>query len=101
MRSPRWEETLRAACPFVASREECGRGLACRCFVEAATSAGVKVGTRRLDLGKRTDLAMRRAYGGRMSPENKLEGVCAARRLPPLLPDEVRRLLETEKKLVN
>ena len=68
------------------------------CFVEAAISAGVKVGKRRLDLGKRTERAMRNAYGGLWGAENMLEGVCAAARLPPLLPDEVRRLLECEKK---
>lgn len=69
-----------------------------RCFVEAAISAGVKVGARRLDLSKRTDRAMGRAYGGNWPPDYKLEGVCAAQRLPPLPPEEVRQLLEKEKK---
>jgi len=67
------------------------------CFVEAAISAGLKVGKRRLDLGKRTERAMGHAYGGRWNSGVMLEGVCAAAREPPLLPDEVRRLLETEK----
>ena len=72
------------------------------CFVEAAVSAGVKVGTRRLDLGKRTDDAMT-TYGGNgiAFPHWKLEVVCAAKRQPPLLPDEVRQLLETEKKFTT
>ena len=69
-----------------------------RCFVEAAISAGVKVGARRLDLSKRTDQAMGCAYGGNWPPDWKLEGVCAAQRLPPLPPEEVRQLLEKEKK---
>merc|ERR1719353_1168119 len=38
------------------------------------------------------------AYGGRWIPEAMLEGVCAVERPPPLLPDEVRRRLEQEKK---
>ena len=68
------------------------------CFVEAAISAGLKVGKRRLDLAKRTETAMGCAYGGPWNSECMLEGVCAAARLPPLLPDEVRRRLEQEKK---
>ena len=71
------------------------------CFVEAAISAGLKVGTRRLDLAKRTDKAMRMAYAWLGSPEYMLEGVCAAARPPPLLPDEVRRRLEHEKKFTS
>ena len=67
------------------------------CFVEAAISAGLKVGTRRLDLAKRTDRAMGCAYGGGWAREFMLEGVCAAARLPPLLPDEVRRRLDEKK----
>ena len=67
------------------------------CFVEAAISAGLKVGKRRLDLAKRTDKAMGRAYGGEWKPEFMLEGVCAAERMPPLLPDEVRRCLDEKK----
>ena len=73
-----------------------------RCFVEAAISAGVKRGQRRLDLAKRTTLAMEVAYGGgnlgEWPPEATLEGVCAAKRQPPLLPEDVLRLLKTEKK---
>ena len=47
-------------------------------------SAGVKVGTRRLDLAKRAEDAMGFAYGGNgISPGYMLEGVCAARRQPP------------------
>ena len=69
------------------------------CFVEAAISAGLKVGKRRLDLAKRTDQAMGHAYGGsKWNPDYTLEGVCAVARPPPLLPDEVRRRLEYEKK---
>ena len=68
------------------------------CFVEAAISAGVKVGKRRLDLSKRTRDAMGHAYGGDWNRNYMLEDVCAAARLPPLLPDDVRRLLTTEKK---
>ena len=67
------------------------------CFVEAAISAGLKVGKRRLNLAKRTGNAMRN-YGGRWKPDYMLEGVCAVARPPPLLPDEVRRRLEQEKK---
>ena len=70
------------------------------CFVEAAISAGLKVGKRRLDLKKRTDEAMR-GYGGLLATlilEQTLEGVCAVARPPPLLPDEVLRRLEQEKK---
>ena len=67
------------------------------CFVEAAISAGLKVGTRRLDLAKRTDDAMGHAYGGEWNPDYMLEGVCAAARPPPLLPDEVRRRLDEKK----
>ena len=38
------------------------------------------------------------AYGGgQWKPAYTLEGVCAAARLPPLLPDEVKRRLEHEK----
>ena len=67
------------------------------CFVEAAISAGLKVGTRRLDLAKRTDEAMGWAYGGDWNPEAMLDCVCAAARPPPLLPDEVRRRLDEKK----
>ena len=67
------------------------------CFVEAAISAGLKVGTRRLDLAKRTDQAMRMAYAWLGPSAGMLEGVCAAARPPPLLPDEVRRRLDEKK----
>ena len=72
------------------SRFACALSRVCRaqCFVEAAISAGLKVGTRRLDLGKRTERAMDCAYGGsKWNPAYTLEGVCAAARLPPLLPE--------------
>jgi len=65
------------------------------CFIEAAIFAGVKKGTRRLDLSLRADKV--RYYGGYGNPEVELEGVCAAHRSPPLQPDVVRRQLETEK----
>ena len=71
------------------------------CFVEAAISAGLKVGKRRLDLAKRTDRAMEWAYGGGWIQEAMLEGVCAAARPPPLLPDEVRRRLQHEKQFTS
>ena len=68
------------------------------CFVEAAISAGLKVGKRRLDLGERTHHAMGHAYGGSdWVPESTLDHVCAAARPPPLLPDEVRRRLDEKK----
>ena len=67
------------------------------CFVEAAISAGLKVGIRRLDLAKRTDNAIGHAYGSDWNPDYMLENVCAAARLPPLLPDEVRRRLDEKK----
>jgi len=69
------------------------------CFVEAAISSGLKVGKRRLDLGVRTNLAMT-TYGGgicNLSPACTIEGVCAARREPPLVPDKMRQRLETKK----
>ena len=72
------------------------------CFVEAAISAGVKEAGCRLDLGKRTQEAMDYAYthdGNKLS--NKLTGVCGGRRQPPLLPSDVKHLLETEKKFTN
>ena len=69
------------------------------CFVEAAISAGVKIGKRRLNLSKRTDHLL--AYSGYLDAFRNLEDVCAAARLPPLLPDEVRRLLGTEKKFTS
>jgi hypothetical protein len=69
------------------------------CFVEAAITGGLKVGIRRLDLRLRPAEAMGLAYGGvAWDPEDTLEGTCAALRPPPLLPDKVRHLLETEKK---
>jgi Ran GTPase-activating protein (RanGAP) involved in mRNA processing and transport len=71
------------------------------CFVEAAISAGVKVGNRVLDLSKRTQRAMEFAYGGNCVPEARLDSVCAVARAPPLLPDDVRRLLEQEKKFTS
>ena len=76
------------------------------CFVEAAISAGLKVGKRRLDLGKRKamtpysygdqsdgDIFMYDADGDTCILESK----CAAERMPPLLPDEVRRRLDKKK----
>ena len=40
---------------------------------------------------------MGHAYSGEWNPDYMLEGVCAAARLPPLLPDEVRRRLDEKK----
>ena len=61
--------------------------------MEAAISAGVKAGYFRLDLGKRTEVAMR-GYPA-------LRKACTAARLPPLPPEEVRRRLEHELKFTN
>ena len=58
--------------------------------MEAAISAGVKAGQFRLDLGMRTEGAVR--------DYEDLVFACAAARPPPLPPDEVRRRLEHEKK---
>ena len=77
--------------------------------MEATSSACLKVGLRRLDLSKRTKLAMRmdlkRGFYSMeymekhdIPPEWRLDSTCAAARPPPLLPNEVRRLLEQEKK---
>ena len=57
------------------------------CFVEKAISGGVKVGNQRLDLGLRTS----------ESYYHLLTMQCAAKREPPLMPDKVLHLLETEK----
>ena len=71
------------------------------CFVESSVSAGVKLGGRRLDLGKRTELALENAYGGSLLDETRLDRVCSAARNAPLLPDRVTELLRTEKKFTN
>ena len=61
--------------------------------MKAAISAGVKVGNRRLDLSKRTERAMGRAYGGdKWTPEVRIDGVCAAARVPPLPQPETDEL---------
>ena len=72
------------------------------CFVEAAISAAVKAGSRRLDLERRTAKALRCAYGPEPDlPEWRLDGVCTASRLPPPTPKEVARLLKDEKKFTG
>ena len=71
------------------------------CFVESAISAGVKVGSRRLDIAKAVGSQFK-AYGGSgWVAKVKLEMVCAAQRSPPLLPTEVRRSLDEEKKFTS
>ena len=71
-------EAMRASDPPLAETyEESGW-----CFVEAAISAGVKVGARRLDLSRRTDRAMGRAYGGaNVSNTHRRAKTCRGRRL--------------------
>ena len=72
------------------------------CYMESCISAAIKVGSNRLDLGKRTDEAMKFNYthdGPYLA--NKLTGVCAARRHPPLLPAKVKSQLESEKTFTN
>lgn len=71
------------------------------CFVEAIMSASVKAANRRLDLSRRTQTAMEFAYGGSSWDTGwTLESVCSGpeARMPPLPPEEVRRLLQTAKK---
>ena len=70
------------------------------CHTESAMSSVVKLATRRLDLAKRTeDCIVGGAYGGnKLAPAYTLDRVCSAHRLPPMLPDDMRRLLEEEKK---
>jgi hypothetical protein len=73
------------------------------CYVEAAISAAIKPGFLRLDLAKRTKLAMACAYGPDFpgDPDEMLACVCARRRPPPPSPETVRRLLQTEKRFTN
>jgi hypothetical protein len=73
------------------------------CYVEAAISAAIKPGFLRLDLAKRTKLAMACAYGPDLpgDPDEMLACVCARRRPPPPSPETVRRLLQTEKRFTN
>ena len=72
--------------------------------MEATSSACLKVGLRRVDLSKRTEDAMSKDHSfyswedQNVPPYFRLDSTCAAARPPPLLPDEVRRLLEQEKK---
>lgn len=58
------------------------------CFVESSVSAGVKPSEKRLNLSLRTENALKCAYGMPIhwAPEDRLTGVCAAQRVPPLLP---------------
>ena len=58
--------------------------------IRCAISAAISTAGKRLDLGKRTEEAMRGGYGNLMR-------VCTAARLPPLPPEEVRRRLQHEK----
>jgi len=73
------------------------------CYVEAAISAAIKPGFLRLDLAKRTEWAMARAYGpGKpWESDDMLARVCARRRPPPPSPETVRRMLQTEKRFTN
>ena len=74
-----------------------------QCFVESSISAGVKLGSRRLNLGLRTEDALRFAYGGSSWPQDmRLDAVCAARRPVPLSPEGVAELLRSgAKKFTN
>ena len=71
------------------------------CYVEEVISAAVTVGFRRLDLSLREKLialdGVRRYAGPGMDPDYILQGVCAARRSPPVLPKDVKHALETTK----
>ena len=60
------------------------------CFIESIISAGIKEGVLRLDLGQRTEEAMRGSY-------NDLQEVCIAKRPPPIHPDEAARRLREVK----
>ena len=61
------------------------------CFVEASMTGALKMGHRRLDLGR---AKLGRAtpdvftYGGGWVPETKLDSVCKATRDPPMTPEE-------------
>jgi hypothetical protein len=75
------------------------------CFVEAAISAGVKIGNRRFDLGHRWLGAQSKLVEPHSSPWGPyaiqtfaVDPVCASRRPPPIHPDEARRLLRDKKK---
>ena len=70
------------------------------CYVEAAMSAAIKVGNRRLDLALVTPETT--LYGGECWIDAvRLDAVCAARRLPPPLPETVAHLLATEKRFTH
>ena len=71
--------------------------------MESSISAGVKLGSRRLNLGLRTEDALRFAYGGSSWPQDmRLDAVCAARRPVPLSPEGVAELLRSgAKKFTN
>ena len=72
------------------------------CFVEAAISSLVKLGLNRLDLGRRTDVVLNKCYGSdQVLAQFRLDRVCAGQRLPPLTPEQVKHLLETQKKFTN
>ena len=65
------------------------------CFVESSVSAGIKASEKRLNLGLRTETARRCAYGMSVhwAPEDRLTGVCAVKRPPPMLPEVMERAL--------
>ena len=68
------------------------------CFFESVVSATIKVGGRRLDLAKRTELAMGLSYGREdRYAFHRLDSVCASHRLPPPLPETIRHQLVHEK----
>ena len=73
------------------------------CYFEAAISSAMKPGFQRLDLAKRTKLAMECAYGPDEpgNPDAMLACVCARRRPPPPSPEQVRRLLQQEKRFTD
>ena len=72
------------------------------CFVESSVSAGIKRNDRRLNLGLRTERALKHAYGGAWKEEGRLDRVCAAQRPAPMAPEEVAEVLrDGGKKFTN
>ena len=73
------------------------------CFVESSVSAGIKRNDRRLNLGFRTEKALKCAYGGgTWVDECRLDRVCAAQRPAPMAPEVVAEALrDGGKKFTN
>jgi hypothetical protein len=93
----------RVCAPALTDERELTAARAWQCFVESSISAGVKLGSRRLNLGLRTYKALGHAYGGSgWVPDYRLDAVCAARRPVPLSPESVAELLHSgAKKFTN